>query len=166
MIKLLGAILIFFACFSAAKSKAEEKIRAHKALVSLSDCLKRAAEEISFSLSTLPKITENLSRAENDVFFRSVLKNIKNSAVTMAEAWKNAAEENKKILGGEAAETLKILSCSIGRFSAETETQNIMKAKEQIDAVCEKKEEELKKTVKLIKSMGVIAAALLIILFV
>ncbi|MBR2499515.1 MAG: stage III sporulation protein AB [Clostridia bacterium] len=167
MIKILGIILIFIACYGFAQKRITKSRKKSSQLSSLISGLKEIADKISFLGEPLYEIISSVNQHNNNIFFSEILSILSDDKkVSMETAWKEALESKEIALSEDAKEVLLLLGKTIGRQTAQKEEENIGFCIEKLSSILAEEEQLLKKNTKMIQSLGIVSGLAIVILFV
>ena len=167
MIKILGIILIFIACYGFTQKRITKSREKSKQLNSLISGLKEIADKISFLGEPLFEIISSVEKHNDNVFFSKILGILSdNKKISMETAWEEALNSKGLALSEDAKEVLLSLGKTIGKQTAQKEEENIGICIEKLSSILADEEQLLKKNTKMIQSIGLLSGLAIVILFV
>lgn len=166
MIKICGALFVFFACAALSHKKIKKNKATINALNALISALKEMSDSISFLKKPLTEIIASLEKHADDVFFKKVILRLsENEKITVSQAWETALEENLS-LPHDAKNALSVLGKSIGKQTPNQETENIAHCLHELEDILKENDEIFKKDTKMLKSFGILSGLMIVILFI
>jgi len=166
MIKILGTVLVLFACIALSRNKISDYKLKAKVLTSIISSLKEMSDNISFYKKPLHEILHSLKERTDDVFFKKVVFHLKkDEKETIPGAWEKALNDDIALLP-EAKPSLSLLGKNLGTQTAELETENISFCLLELEKILKSSEETLKKNTKMLRSFGILAGIMIVILFI
>ncbi len=160
IIKIIGALIIIFACGSAGIFKGQRYARRPVQIRKIRSALQNLETEITWAATPLPealnRVGKIIGNPINSLFIRASVLIEKNKNKTVGELWEKALKEIKNTLsiGDEELEVLKNFGYSLGNTHKEEQVKNINLTKEHLKSLEIKAETEKTKYAKMYRTLG------------
>lgn len=154
------------ACWAGRKAEQEQRRRV-QCLRALIAALKRAGQELTFSLAPLPELLGRLGEEEEGAvgrFFRHCGEYAGKGEGRFAEEWVKQAEELAAVLDGQAVATLERLGRELGRHGWEEEGRQLAAAVAELEEQWEEARETERRRGRLYRTLSAAAGMLLVLL--
>lgn len=172
MLKIIGSIMILFACVMFSFIKADELKQKCDNLNRMKKAVYLIKNEIAFSSKTLSEAicyVSQLMPHNISLFFKSVSEYLLNNETSdFSQAWEASKNEfdNKLLLSDEADKILDDLAQQLGKMPRDSELENIDRTLEILSNQYCEEEKSYKKNRKMIFSLGLCAGLAVLILFI
>lgn len=172
MIKLLGAVLVLFACTVLALQHTAKKRTALQGVRELKELMIFLQQRISFHLEPLPDIVRRLCREQEngaDSFLARLGEALEGQEeLSFSRAWSRAVSRfaEEKGIAARARELVHALGQSLGTMDSETEADRLLNCARELETLLQEAEPALKQSEKTTRSLGFLSGVLLVILFI
>ncbi len=167
MIKILGIILVFIACFGLSQKRIIKQKKSSVEIRSLISGLKEIADNISFFNKPLPEIISSVTEHNGNVFFSKICDILSHDEkIRVEKAWEKALLGDELDICKSAKEPLLTLGKTIGKQTAQKEEENIGICIGKLTDILEEEERLSAKNTKMIQSLGVLSGLMIVILFI
>lgn len=168
-IKLIGALLVFFACGYMGMLVAQSFARRPRDLMRFVTALQLLETEIQYARTSLPeafrKVAHQCKEPVATFFHQAADKLGEGTVLSAQEAWEQAIPSlDHGAFTSEDVQAIKALGSVLGRSDAEDQCKHIKLLQQQLDLNVSQAEDDKKKNVRLWNYLGFCVGALVIIL--
>lgn len=168
--KLIGVVLILSGSFGIGFSAIQRLAGRVTALRSLTAALDVLEHELEFGLPSMPEWLKNTASRSSEPassFLRACIEKLNiQDGMTLAEAWRVAAEQELSVLKPCALETIMSVGLVLGRYDAESQRNSISAARIQLKAQMEAALEERSRCGKVYGTLSAAVGLFLIIILI
>lgn len=165
MIKLLGCVMILFACLGIASGGCKRLKERVQTLERLEDLLAVFSGEVRYGMRPLPQLFERLGRMEGGAGFAAASREMElRDGRGAGECFCAGMKEGYPDLPGEDLCVLLTLGEGLGVCDGETQCRQIDAVRERLGVQCEKARETAMKNTRLYQGLGLLGGLFFILL--
>lgn len=169
MLKVLGAMLIFFAGTMIGFYQSQQYSNRPRHIRALQQALLRLETEISYGMTPLPEALATIGEHTAEpigALFRMTATELEKAATTTALAWETAVRNvwMRTSMGDAEKEVMLRLGSTLGASDKSEQIKHLRLAASQLQSAMDEAVDEQRRYAKMWRSLGMLGGALLIIL--
>ncbi len=168
MIKICGMILLLFGATWVGMSASKKLDMRVKTLRSILECLELFEWELTTNVPLTNQLFADVSKRVSQpasLFLNACLQNMRANEYIMSEVWERAAQKQLTSLNYDDLEAVLSLGAVLGRYDTDSQKHSIMAAHQRLCGNLNNAIDEKKRLGRLYRTLGVMAGAFLVIIF-